>query len=265
MEALAAFDLVEDALADFQVPEPAPELASRREAKAAKEAAQKAARRAARQPAAVRPAPAPKPGAHYFTSAPPLAEGQAKGVRVRAAGADLVLQAGAGTFSKSELDEGTEILLDTFAQSPAFVQDTPRWCDLGCGWGAVSSVLATQKPEAQLWACDINRRAVALARSNARDLGHSIAAWNGDGLSAARSDFFDAILCNPPVRAGNRVIERLFDDSLRCLRAGGELWIVLRTAQGAKSWQKKLEALFGNCDTVQISHGYRILRCRKAA
>jgi 16S rRNA (guanine1207-N2)-methyltransferase len=65
------------------------------------------------------------------------------------------------------------------------------------------------------------------------------------------------------VRAGNQVIEKLFADAQRCLRPTGVLWVVLRTAQGAKSWRKKLETQFGQCETMAIEGGYRILKSVK--
>lgn len=114
--------------------------------------------------------------------------------------------------------------------------------------------------------CDINLRAVHLARVNLRQNQLDNArVWCGNGLSAIASQSFDTVLCNPPVRAGNAVIGRLFEDAHRCLERGGVLWVVLRTAQGAKSWQKRLAQQFGNCDTTAIKSGYRILRSRKAS
>lgn len=288
MASLAGFDLVESALDEFQPP---PELASRRELKAAKAAANAGAKASAKAGAraGTRDASAQTPdqasaGAsgvptHYFSSSPPLKAGQGKSVQLQVAGADIMLQGGAGTFSKSALDQGTQILIEAFAASPAFGpgeeesvaesaarSTAPFWCDMGCGWGAVACVLASLRPQARVLACDINRRAAALALANARALElANVAAWNGDGLSSCPDACFDAILCNPPVRAGNRVIEKLFEDSRRCLKHGGEMWIVLRTAQGAKSWQKKLAGQFNSCDTIEISHGYRVLRALKGA
>jgi 16S rRNA (guanine1207-N2)-methyltransferase len=199
---------------------------------------------------------------HYFLSSAPLEHRQGKPIAVSAAGADIVLRGGAGTFSKSELDEGTRLLLECFVAAEKFsVPGSPRWCDLGCGWGAVAAVLATLRPDARLFACDINARAAHLAHSNARDLKlDKVAVWNGDGLKSCRDACFDAILCNPPIRAGNRVIDSMFEGARRCLKQDGELWIVVRTSQGAKTWQKKLRASFGACETVDISVGYRILR-----
>jgi 16S rRNA (guanine1207-N2)-methyltransferase len=113
--------------------------------------------------------------------------------------------------------------------------------------------------------CDINVLAVQLARQNAqRNDILNAHLWCGDGLTAARAKYFHAVLCNPPVRAGNAVIAELFTQSQRCLQTGGELWVVLRTQQGAKSWQKRLAAQFGRCETVAIESGYRILLSRNS-
>ena len=136
-------------------------------------------------------------------------------------------------------------------------------CDLGCGWGAIACFAAALSPGARVFGCDINERAVALARRNAHANGLDNAFfWCGDGLDAARDGFFDMILCNPPVRAGNEVIARLFDGARRCLKPDGTFWVVLRTAQGAKSWQKRLATQFGHCETAAIKGGYRILQCK---
>jgi len=175
------------------------------------------------------------------------------------AGHTLQLAAGSGVFSKNGLDEGSRLLLET-----ADLTSNRTICDLGCGWGPVGCFAAVLAPQAQVWMCDINLRATQLAARNLRDNKIVNAhVWCGDGLSAIRPEQFDAVLCNPPVRAGNAVIGSLFDGAHRCLAGGGVLWVVLRTAQGAKSWQKRLARQFGNCDTVAIQGGYRILKSRK--
>jgi 16S rRNA (guanine1207-N2)-methyltransferase len=172
-------------------------------------------------------------------------------------GHTLEFNAGAGVFSKGGLDAGTRLLIETI-EFPT----EARLCDLGCGWGAVGCFAAAIAPAASVWMCDINLNAVVLARHNIRHNNLSRAtAWCGNGLKAVASASFGAVFCNPPVRAGNVVIAELFNDAQRCLCPGGALWVVLRTAQGAKSWQRKLAAQFGNCETVAIDGGYRILKC----
>jgi 16S rRNA G1207 methylase RsmC len=49
------------------------------------------------------------------------------------------------------------------------------------------------------------------------------------------------------------------------MKPRGALWVVIRTAQGAKSWQKRLAEQFGACETLRIESGYRILRAEKSA
>lgn len=178
-------------------------------------------------------------------------------MRVRAAGIDLTMASGAGTFSRDGLDFGTKLLLETFLK--ATLPEPQTWLDLGCGWGAVGCVLAKARPDCRVLACDINRRAARLAAANAGQNTLPLHVWCGDGAAALRDASCDAVLCNPPVRAGNAVIAQLFEDSLRVLRPGGTLWVVLRTAQGAKSWAKKLETQFGSCRTVAVEGGFRIL------
>ena len=180
-----------------------------------------------------------------------------RAVQVRLRGLALTMQSGAGTFSRDGLDAGTRLLVETFLESAD--EDAATWLDLGCGWGAVGCLLARARPECRILACDINRRAARLAAQNAAANELHLSVWAGDGASALRDACCDAVLCNPPVRAGNAVIERLFEDAHRVLRPGGSLWVVLRTAQGAKSWARKLEAQFGACRTEAVESGFRIL------
>jgi 16S rRNA (guanine1207-N2)-methyltransferase len=202
---------------------------------------------------------------HYFAprrgsvkASPPVA--------MRCNGLTLQMSTGAGVFAKGGLDEGTQLLLESFFAAHDDDLSGQHLCDLGCGWGAVGCFLAKRYPQALVALCDINSHAVQLARMNLQQNSlHNAQAWCGDGLGAAQSKYFEAVLCNPPVRAGNAAIAELFHEAQRCLQESGELWVVLRTQQGAKSWQKRLKEQFGNCDTITIDRGYRILRSRKSA
>ena len=168
-----------------------------------------------------------------------------------------------GVFSREGVDEGTRILLAQWlAQAPP--EYSGHIADLGCGWGAVAAFIAAQFPQSSIYAVDINPRAAQVTAHNlSRNELTNCAVWAGNGLRAARADWFDDILCNPPIRAGNAAIHDLFEDAHRTLKARGELWVVIRTAQGAKSWAKRLQNRFGNCETVALDKGYRVLRCRK--
>jgi 16S rRNA (guanine1207-N2)-methyltransferase len=194
---------------------------------------------------------------HYFSHHAPKTDFTPHWIEATARNRTLKLATGAGVFAKRGLDEGTRLLLEA-----AQLEGATRIGDLGCGWGAVGCFVAHEYSNAQIYACDINVRATQLAQLNLQSNKlENAAVWCGDGFSAVCDNFFDAILFNPPVRAGNGVIQKLFDDAHRTLKSGGKIWIVLRTAQGAKSWAKKLEAQFGNCETVAIESGYRVLVC----
>lgn len=203
-----------------------------------------------------------KPFSHYF-EAPRADNFDPRRARLRTmncAGLSLELRTGSGIFARSGLDAGSRLLIETFG-AQAVITTGSRICDLGCGWGAVGCFVAARYPVAVAALVDINRHAVAVARTNldGNQLENAVA-WCGDGLSAARPQYFDAVLCNPPVRAGNQAIEKLFVEAQRCLVPDGALWIVLRTQQGAKSWQKRLAQQFGNCDAPAIESGYRVLK-----
>ena len=178
-------------------------------------------------------------------------------------GSTLQFLTGKGVFARGGLDEGTRLLLQQFlGQTPL------DYCgdivDLGCGWGAIAAFVAARLKKSRVWGVDLNPRAAQLAAHNLhRNELTNAHIWSGDGLKAARLECVDVILCNPPVRAGNAAIAQLFEDAHRALRGGGELWLVLRTAQGAKSWAKKLEASWGNCETVALDRGYRVMKSVK--
>jgi len=209
----------------------------------------------------------PKPPQHYFSSntarLSSKEQAQAREVSVEIGDLTLKFLTSSNTFSKSALDEGTALLVDTLSKQGEF-PDEARICDLGCGWGAFGALWAASHPHHFVFALDINPRAAQLASLNfaRNDLPQAVA-WCGDGLSAARPQFFDLVAFNPPIRAGNATIERLFGDAYVALKPSGELWAVIRTAQGAKTWAKKLDSLFGACGTVEMRAGYRILRASK--
>lgn len=182
---------------------------------------------------------------------------------MRCAGLKLEMRTGEGIFAREGLDAGSRLLIETFT-AQASVAPNSRICDLGCGWGAVGCFVAAKYRDASLAMVDINRHAVAVARTNIE--GNQLtnaSVWCGDGLSAAHPKYFDAVLCNPPIRAGNRTIETLFAQAEHCLVDRGILWVVIRTQQGAKSWQRRLTQQFGNCDAPAIESGYRVLKSVK--
>lgn len=161
-----------------------------------------------------------------------------------------------GVFSKTRLDYGTEVLIQSMLKR---VQGT--LLDLGCGYGPVGVILGKLTGRAVVMS-DVNERAVDLARRNAERNRVKATVIASDGFSALEKTF-DTILLNPPIRAGKEVIYRLFADAREHLSPAGQFAIVIQKKQGADSARKELERLFGNCETIERSAGFHVLLSRK--
>jgi release factor glutamine methyltransferase len=126
----------------------------------------------------------------------------------------------------------------------------PRLADVGTGSGCIAITLATELPEAEIYATDISAAALEIARANAtRHEQHArIKFQETDLLRGLPFNHFDFILSNPPyvgeseedavqleVRKheprtaifagprGTEVIERLIPEARAALRPGGRL------------------------------------------
>ncbi|MBR1585122.1 MAG: methyltransferase [Clostridia bacterium] len=163
----------------------------------------------------------------------------------------------AGVFSRGEVDRGTDALLNALPADLA-----GRVLDVGCGWGAIGVTVGKRYPACAVTMCDINQRAVELARQNARANGVDAQVIASDGLAQVEGTF-DVILTNPPIRAGKQVIYGIFAAARRQLSPGGALYLVIRKQQGADSAVKYLKTLFSNVETIERSGGFHVIRCRE--
>ena len=192
---------------------------------------------------------------HYYTARPASAHDERQ-VDVRALGLSLRFTTDAGVFSRDGLDRGTEALLE------ALPPLSGRVLDLGCGWGAVGVTLAKKYPGLEVVMTDVNERAAALARRNLDANGATAQVVCGDGFEAVEGDF-DAVITNPPIRAGKAVIYRLFAEAKDHLRPGGALYIVIRKQQGAPSALKYLKELYGSAETIGREAGFHVIAAKK--
>ncbi|WP_338752603.1 class I SAM-dependent methyltransferase [Bacillus sp. FJAT-52991] len=167
----------------------------------------------------------------------------------------------AGVFSKKEVDFGSRLLIEQFS-SPRI--EGPL-LDVGCGYGPIGLSLAAEFPERLVHMVDVNQRAMALAKDNAElNRIDNITIYESDRLEAVVEKQFAAILTNPPIRAGKKVVMDIFHQSFQKLANGGQLWVVIQKKQGAPSAIKELELLFGEVETVERSKGYYILKAEKS-
>lgn len=161
-----------------------------------------------------------------------------------------------GVFSYGRVDPGTRLLVDCFEPDGA-----RRVVDLGAGYGALGLGLARRFAQLEVILVELNQRAAALCRANAA---HNALAnarcLVGDGLSALAFGCVDALVSNPPVRAGRRVLLLWLEQARQVVRPGGSVWLVVKTSLGAPSLARWLQERFGDCQVVERHGGYRVLR-----
>ena len=195
---------------------------------------------------------------HYYTENP-TSESRPAEAAFTYRGHALRLTTDSGVFSRGELDAGTRILLATLPQTmPGSI------LDLGCGWGPVGICVGLENPDSRVTFSDINLRALELAKRNAAKYGVQGDFIHSDGFAAIEGAF-DAVITNPPIRAGKQTIYQMFADSAEHLLPGGSLYLVIRKQQGAPSAQKYLATLFPQVDVLDKSGGYWVFRCQKEA
>ena len=196
---------------------------------------------------------------HYYSNKPQT-ESKPRQWKFTLRGHTFTFETDAGVFSKSEVDFGSRVLIDTF-NMPEVEGDV---LDVGCGYGPIGLSIAKENPERLVHMMDINTRAIALAKKNAQVNGvQNVRIFESDGLAAVGNVQAAAILTNPPIRAGKETIFRFYDESYEKLVEGGELWVVIQKKQGAPSTVSHLEALFSEVAIVEKKKGYWIIQAKK--
>ncbi|WP_414042143.1 class I SAM-dependent methyltransferase [Macrococcus animalis] len=172
---------------------------------------------------------------------------------------NLKLTTDSGVFSKSGVDFGSNLLVQTFLADAS----PKRVLDVGCGYGTMGLMVAKHFPEATVHMVDVNERALSLSERNAEaNKIVNATIYKSNGLNEV-SEQFDAVITNPPIRAGKDVVHRILEDSAKVLNQGGALYVVIQKKQGMPSAKKKMEADFGNVSVLKKDKGYYILKSVK--
>lgn len=197
-------------------------------------------------------------GDHYFNKKPKIASDPFEVVSYLR-GKQRTFMSDHGVFSKKEVDFGSRLLIDSFT----FPKVEGDLLDVGCGYGPIGLTLA-EETDQTVWLVDVNERAVQLTKENIKRKGLLNVQVLVSDLFAALSDRrFAAILTNPPIRAGKKVVHTLFEDAYDHLLPGGSFWTVIQKKQGAASAKAKLAELFDDVITVQKKKGYYIFMAHK--
>ena len=190
---------------------------------------------------------------HYF-SAEPASASRPRSFELTVGGVSVRFNSDSGVFSADKVDKGSRVLLEALLRFSDWTDK--RVLDLGCGYGAIGVTLA--KAGASAVMCDVNERALALCRENAALNGVSAECLSSDAGEGVEGGF-DAVVTNPPIRAGKKTVYAFFDNAHKLLKSGGGLFVVIRKQQGAESAEKHIRELFGNCETIEKEAGYRVL------
>lgn len=167
---------------------------------------------------------------------------------------ELHLTTDSGVFSRRGIDAGTAVLIENAPPPP----QSGTFLDLGCGSGALAITLATYSPQANVWAVDVNERAISLTRRNAASNHcHNVHAVGPEGVPADTT--FDVIWTNPPIRIGKKELHTLLSTWLARLSEHGQAWLVVNRNLGSDSLVAWLREQGYEVSRHSSKRGYRVI------
>lgn len=158
-----------------------------------------------------------------------------------------------GVFNKKGLDYGTRVLLENFS-----FDNKMSFLDMGCGCGPVGIFIAKTNDSYTVDMVDVNEKAVNLSKLGLKENNIKNAnVFISDAYKNIKNRY-DAILINPPIHAGKKKVYEIIGESINYLNNDGEVWVVIRKDQGAKSLIKDMTEL--NFEIIKRDNGFYILK-----
>ncbi|MCP2291084.1 class I SAM-dependent methyltransferase [Nocardia amikacinitolerans] len=163
-------------------------------------------------------------------------------------------------FSGPRLDIGTRFLLQHLKWMKPDARDA---IDLGCGTGILAVALAKARPALRVVGTDQSAAAVASARAtaSANDVADRVTVVRDDAMSSAADNSADLVLCNPPFHVGAAVHTgsaiKMFAETGRVLRPGGELWTVYNTHL---NYRGVVERMVGRTEVIGRNRKFTVTR-----
>lgn len=160
-----------------------------------------------------------------------------------------------GVFSKDGLDFGSRLLLESIPLDEVGA----NVLDMGCGYG-VFGIVINKLTNSMVDMVDVNLRALHLASRNIKENNCcNINVFESNCYSNI-NDKYDTIITNPPIRAGKNIVYEILMNAKRYLTPEGNLFLVIRKEQGAKSLISDLKEEY-NVEILEKKKGFFILKC----
>jgi 16S rRNA (guanine1207-N2)-methyltransferase len=192
---------------------------------------------------------------HYFTNDSNI-KSNLKKIVIKIKNKDYSLFTDSGIFSRNELDFGTKILIENLPINRII----GKVLDVGCGYGPIGIFIATNTV-AEVHMIDVNLRALHLTRLNVKEHKLDNVKVYESNIYAKVTEKFSFIITNPPIRAGKKVVYGIIFDAIKHLKKAGELWIVIRKDQGAKSLLKDMESVY-KTEIVYKKSGFFVISAK---
>lgn len=161
-----------------------------------------------------------------------------------------------GVFSKDGLDFGSRLLLEVIPREEV----GGKILDMGCGYGVLGIVLAKLTSQ-KVDMVDVNRRALHLSQRNAKlnQVSSFVSIFESDCYSNV-VEKYSTIVTNPPIRAGKKIVYDIVMNARNYLTDDGNLYLVIRKEQGAKSLIVDLEKVY-TVKVLEKKKGFFIVQC----
>ena len=190
---------------------------------------------------------------HYFTNE--NLPSKIQKTKCSVLGNNFIFLTDNGVFSKDGLDFGSRLLLESIPLEEV----GGKVLDMGCGYGVFGIVL-NKLTGASVDMVDVNLRALHLSELNCKEnKSLNINVFESNTYSNVNSKY-SCIITNPPIRAGKKIVYDIVMNAKDYLLEDGNLFLVIRKEQGAKSLIVDLKEYY-NVEILEKKKGFYILKC----